>query len=506
MKLFTSMVLCVFWAVAAFGQSARDSSAVEPKPLEPATDASVIEQKPLLSATDASGIERKPLKIAAGMDEGQIVSGQSNYLNLQSGVRQWISRLNTFLNEEVDVNKRLALKVGVGAFIWYPYPESNTDQYLVPKFSPAVSEASGTYKIGDIANPLFEFQFGYFPFKYNPDAYDMGEYLLKSGAYPGYLVNGRWNIIGDNLYRAQGIRFSNYLLDRTIQQHLLFTMEHDYPPMYDISPSYIVTGNIAKMFNVGAGISFAHLISMNEAKTTPQDPYNRYLGDSALDGTEGFNNKGVDTLQGVHFYTFRGIKLMGMASFDIKPVIPTTIFGKEDLKIFIEAAVLGVQNYPFYYDDITKRIPVMFGFNFPTFKILDVLSFEWEYYGSQFDNNMQNSQNGQLPTWYINADYNPREYDDTAAFSSSTKPTGFNANGATTWRQYFSQDNWKWAIYAKKSLGKSISLHLQLANDHMHMITYQVLPDYIDATHGVDSWYKMFQKDWYFDFKVQIGI
>ena len=176
---------------------------------------------------------------------------------------------------------------------------------------------------------------------------------------------------------------------------------------------------------------------------------------------------------------------MGMASFDIKPVIPTTIFGKEDLKIFVEAAVLGVQNYPFYYDDITKRIPVMFGFNFPTFKILDVLSFEWEWYGSQFDNNMQNSQTGQLPEWYIPTNsHAPNEYDDTAAFSSSTKPTGFNADGATTWKQYFSQDNWKWAIYAKKSLGKSISLHLQLANDHMHMITYQVLP----GLHRCNPW------------------
>jgi hypothetical protein len=477
-------MLCAFWTVTAFGQPARDSSAVEP-----ATDASVIEQKPLQPATDASGIDRKPLKIASGIDEGQIVSGQAGQGVPEHVSHNWISRTNVFLIQEVNVAKRLTLKVGVGAFIWNPYPDPTTSSdilFLAPKFAAAVSEASGTYKMGDVANPLFEFQFGYFPFKYNPEAYDMGEYLLRSGAYPGYLVNGRWNIIGDNLYRALGVRFSNYLLNGAIEQHLLATMERDYPPMYDISPTYIIKGNIAKMLSLGAGISYSHLISMNEDLTTPKDGYNQYLGDSALKG----NPSGVDTTPGVQFYTFRGIKLMGMASFDIKPVIPTTVFGKEDLKIFVEAAVLGVQNYPFFYDDITKRIPVMFGFNFPTFKLLDVLSFEWEYYGSQFSNNMSLAQNMQDPVWFINSNYDPKEFDSTAA-SAGAPP----------------KDNWKWAIYAKKSLGKAVSLHLQIANDHMRMITYpNTYPDYSDATRGVDNWYKMFQKDWYFDFKVQIGI
>jgi hypothetical protein len=471
MKLFTGIVLCVL-AVTVFGQPASDSSAVEPKSLEPAPDTSVI--------------ERKPLKIAAGIDEGQIVSGQAGQGVPVQVSHNWISRTNVFLIQEVNVAKRLALKVGVGGFIWNPYPDPTTSSdvlFLAPKFAAAVSEASGTYKIGDLANPLFEFQFGYFPFKYNPEAYDMGEYLLKSGAYPGYLVNGRWNIIGDNLYRALGVRFSNYLLNGAIEQHLLATMERDYPPMYDISPTYIIKGNVAKMLSLGGGISWSHLISMNENLTTPKDNYNRYVGDSALSGMD-------TTTQGVQYYTFRGIKLMGMLSFDIKPVIPTTIFGKEDLKIFVEAAVLGVQNYPFYYDDITKRIPVMFGFNFPTFKLLDVLSFEWEYYGSQFSNNMSLAQNQQDPVWFINNDYDPKEFDSTAA-SAGAPP----------------KDNWKWAIYAKKSLGKAVSLHLQLANDHMRMITYpNTYPDYSDATRGVDNWYRMFQKDWYFDFKVQIGI
>lgn len=490
MKLFTSIILCTFWAVTAFGQSARDSSVVEPQPLQPATDASV---KPLQSTADTSVIERKPLKIAAGIDQGQIVSGQTGQGVPQHVEHNWVSRINVFLIQEVNVAKRLTLKAGVGGFIWHAYPHPTTSSdilFLAPKFAAAVSEASGTYKMGDLAYPMLEFQFGYFPFKYNPEAYDMGEYLLRSGAYPGYLINGRWNIIGDNLYRALGVRFSNYLLNGALEQHLLATMERDYPPMYDISPTYLIKGNIAKMLSLGGGICYSHLISMNENLTTPKNDYNRYAGDSALNHTQGFDNKGVDTTPGVQYYTFRGIKLMGMASFDIKPAIPTTIFGNEDLKIFIEAAVLGVQNYPFFYDDITKRIPVMFGFNFPTFKLLDVLSFEWEYYGSQFSNNMSVAPTWQNPVWFINNNYDPKEFDSTAA-SAGAPP----------------KDNWKWAICAKKSLGKAVSLHLQLANDHMRMLNFpNVFPEFIDATRGVGSPFTMFQKDWYFDFKIQIGI
>jgi hypothetical protein len=241
------------------------------------------------------------------------------------------------------------------------------------------------------------------------------------------------------------------------------------------------------MLSLGGGISYAHLISMNENLTTPKNSFNQYRGDSALKGDLAGT---LDTNPDVKFYTFRGIKLMGMATFDIKPVIPTTIFGKEDLKIFVEAAVLGVENYPFFYDDITKRIPVMFGLNFPTFKLLDVLSFEWEYYGSQFSNNMSNAQNNQAAVWFINNNYDPKEFDSTAA-SAGALP----------------KDNWKWAIYAKKSLGKAVSLHLQIANDHMRMLNFpNVFPEFIDATRGVDGPFRMFQKDWYFDFKVQIGI
>ena len=33
-------------------------------------------------------------------------------------------------------------------------------------------------------------ELGYYPFKYNPQSTNLGEYLFRSGTYPGWLVTG----------------------------------------------------------------------------------------------------------------------------------------------------------------------------------------------------------------------------------------------------------------------------------------------------------------------------
>ena len=79
--------------------------------------------------------------------------------------------------------------------------------------------------------------------------------------------------------------------------------------------------------------------------------------------------------------TFKGIKVMGRASVDFKPMFGLeNALGAPDLKLFGEVAVLGIENQGYYYDDVTTRIPIMLGVNLPTFRMLDFLSFQVEYY------------------------------------------------------------------------------------------------------------------------------
>jgi hypothetical protein len=446
----------------------------------------------------------KPLSISTGIEAGEVVDGyDEEYKEYLIKGGQWQTRLGVWMLQEVTIKRRLIFKMGVGGLFYNPYPEKpgNPDDFTV-KFGPGIAQATGIYSFGgeDVSNPWFQFQFGYFPFKYNNEATNLGEYLLRSGAYPGYLMGGSWNIIGDALYRIIGAKLTSNLLDKSIQQHLILSMERDVAPMYDLSLTYIGDATIAKVIDIGVGIDFHHLISANEDKTTPRDPNNRYL---IADGTA------IDSAV-EKYYTFRGIKLMGKLSLDPKPLFPSSLLGKEDLKLFGEIAVLGVQNYPYYFDDITKRMPVMFGINLPFFKLLDVCSVQWEWYNSQFENSLYDPNKLQLPLPGGDSNKNLDSawaYDAalSASKGSDGKQTDFSSRW-TTLRDFYATDNWRWSVYLKRNFGKNFSVFLQMASDHLRLKLNTGRMQYIPATRGNDQWYKMFQDQWYFMFKINYGI
>jgi hypothetical protein len=449
----------------------------------------------------SAGIDRKPLKIATGIEQGMIVHGRDEEYVTEYGEQQWLSRLGVWLNQEVVIRDRLIFRMGVGGMFWYSFPEMEGQSHtLNTKFGPGVAQATGIYKLGNIDSPLFEFQFGYFPFKYNNEAQNLGEYLLRSGAYPGYIDGGSWNIIGDALYRCMGVRLSNYLLDKTIKQHVIVSMERDYPPMYDFALTYIGDASIGKAFDIGAGVCLTH-IPVKPKKTTPENVKNRYLGDRALSQKEGVSNMGlgVDTLPEKEYYTFTGVKLMGKVCIDPKVFFSADIFGAEDLKIFAEAAILGVKDYPFYYDDISKRIPIMFGFNIPTFKILDVFSVQIEYYGCEFENSLENLFMYQIPVWYVE-NYDPLSHDDSTTYANNSMPDDYG-----TYREYYQNDNWKWSINLSRSFGKHFTVFAQFANDNMRHKYYNARPQYIPVTRGNSGPFQFFTDDWYFVFRLNFG-
>ena len=152
-------------------------------------------------------------------------------------------------------------------------------------------------------------------------------------------------------------------------------------------------------------------------------------------------------------YTFAGTKVMARASIDSKELLPDelkSLFGKNDLKLYGEAAILGVKNYPVSldsstrYTDILKRTPVMFGINLPTFKILDVLSIEGEWFGSPYPNDMSEIVRFGVPT----------------PLNSTTANSGVSAYADST------KNKWKWSIYAKKTIANHFSVVAQVAKDH----------------------------------------
>ena len=208
------------------------------------------------------------------------------------------------------------------------------------------------------------------------------------------------------------------------------------------------------VLELGAGVDFHHLFSVDESKTTPQLTNNMYV-DSSISTTH------PDT----GYYTFRGIKLMGRLSFDPKGLFSADFFGKEDLRLYSEIAMLGLKDYPGYYTNLSQRTPIMIGFNFPCFKVLDVLAVEVEYYSNPYENSFAN----QFP-----------------ASAQAQLPMPIPTGGPT-----HNDDNWKWAVYATKTFFQNCSLIFQVADDHMR--SREANPNVADMDESLHhgDWYYM---------------
>jgi hypothetical protein len=242
-------------------------------------------------------------------------------------------------------------------------------------------------------------------------------------------------------------------------------------PLYDWSLSYLLSYKIPSLFDAGAGISLHHWFSVADYMTSPK---------SADAGGNQYLTANGDT----SYYTFKGVKLVGRASFDIKGILPKNIsnlMGTQDAKIFGEASVLGVRDYPAYkplngtlvldtaknfYGDIKNRIPIMLGFNFPAFKLLDVLSVQGEWW-----------------KWpYLNSFYSPLNQGEYPTPKMTT--TGITADD--TKNGYV-----KWSVYAKKQVVSGFSIIGQIADDHtFHESYYTQYTSYIETfiKHGDWGW------------------
>jgi hypothetical protein len=187
----------------------------------------------------------------------------------------------------------------------------------------------------------------------------------------------------------------------------------------------------------------------------------------------------VDTTTGdTTKYTFSGIKVMARLTLDPQAFFNCRILGKEDLKVYAEAALLGDKNYAPWYMHHRERMPVMFGFNFPAFKLLDVLSFEGEWYGSPYWNSQENIWKGRSPVPYTGGSPDPNNW------------------------QAKTDDQWKWSVYASRRIGSYLRLSGQIASDRTPRFWYTPGPPtfvkYTEMVPRTRDWYYMMRVTMYF--------
>ena len=118
---------------------------------------------------------------------------------------------------------------------------------------------------------------------------------------------------------------------------------------------------------------------------------------------------------------------------------------------------------------------MMVGFNLPAFKLLDVLSLEAEYYPSRLLPAYATTNSGgyqQVPVPYFETGYYPTDWD---------------------------KDNWKWTVYAERTLVRGVTLSAQAASDHARSWDW--------ASFGKTNW-EMYTtpSDWYWAMKLAVKI
>lgn len=309
-------------------------------------------------------------------------------------------------------------------------------------WSPFVTDASLEYAPWENGGNRLEVTAGYFPYTYNPDNKDLGLYLLRGPVYPGVLVSGYDSKYTQPIANTMGVRVR--MATGPFEQNLILGSEIENYPLFDISPAYIASVKIGAALRIAAGVNFYHLIPIDRRLTSPDTFNSNDLPDPFNGDPNSRTQIYVDTAaHDTTFLSFAGTKVMASASFDAKAFLPDAGFGADDLKLYAEVAVIGLDQskaYKAIYGSLAHRMPVMVGFNFPVFGYLDHLSFEAEWYGSKVKDDL-----GRLQA-------------TTANFQSPLPVV--NSAGLNLRR-----DDWKWCLHAAKTFGP-LQITLQAADDH----------------------------------------
>ena len=223
--------------------------------------------------------------------------------------------------------KGSSLKVNIGAEYDYDFftiiPTSVANDQAIPANlyygDLKIHRADIEYDVVSSGNFGLMLQLGYFPFKYNPQSANLGEYLFRSECYPNFLVNEfDWSearLLGVNLESSLQGTIAGLDIPYRLRQNLMMLSETTYPTQ-DVSLAYLANADFWNdAFELGAGIDAARILPVDPQRTTPQNIDN---SDTIISATHDTSHS---------YYTFAGIKTIARMCFDVKKVVPMSFLG-----------------------------------------------------------------------------------------------------------------------------------------------------------------------------------
>jgi len=389
----------------------------------------------------------------ASYEAGQVVKGYGSDGEIKNA---WIQKATIALGADAKVSSYLHLLVTGEANLTFSF-KYNTQfidqlrETQVPRTAFSLIRGEGLFSL---LNDRLQIEAGFFPYRTSPDARNLGEFLFRSAVSPVYFANTFDRLNSDIL----GIRIG-HTAGAVFHHDLLFNTEIYNYPMEDFSLSYIARYDIPRIIEVGGGVSLYRLLALKDYYTTPHQSANiRSLDNprAVIDSITGLPVTVYDT----SYYSFAGPKFMFRFAFDPKGLFNASIFGDEDLKLYAEAAMIGIERDSLYYDNPLSRLPIAVGFNIPAFRILDVLAAEMEYCDSPWPNSYKQGFEYGLPL--------PQKAD------------------------MYALSRFKWSFYAKRHIGNNCWIIGQVARDHLIPLTHSFsmgVQDRTDVLVRITDWW-----------------
>jgi hypothetical protein len=391
------------------------------------------------------------------------------------------------------------VSAGIAGLLWWPYGGTSItdadERSMQGRASIPVARAR--WRFGDDEALKGSLMLGTFSHKYNPDAKNLGEYLYRSGTYPGFLwTTEGWLLMNRASHYGHGVMLSVEHFGGAVKHNLSLLMQTTYFPVGDFSPGYDMSFK-SKWVELGGGAVLNNYLSLKPSQLIRNDPENTLIrkptGTDSLGDTTWFVGpaEAADlsdpATEVLHRWTHKGIKVMGRGALNLNHLLPAHRRNPEDLRLFAEVAVLGWDDQPLYYEDRKERMPVMFGVNVPTFRLLDVLTVQAEHYKAPF-NDIDRYNSASLPIWEANFAIDTTTFTYELDENDRVIPTRVH------------KDDWKWSIYAKKTVNKIMTVHAQAASDHLRLMSG---PRYISVSRVPLT---STPKEWYYLVRLEFAL
>jgi hypothetical protein len=421
-----------------------------------------------------------PLHFNGNWEVGQIEQAFSDQENTDVD-KELLNRTTVWVLQAAQLaeNAKASLGFGGGYFFVYPRTLGLNPFTHTSRSGFGLTEANGeiTFLREDDNKYWLRVMAGVFNYKYNPEAKNLGEYMFRTWTYPTVITTGGLNLSGSAFAQLSGFKIDTRKGGFT--NDAILSIQSGRAPATALSFTDIATYQVGGFLTLGAGFMFDSFYGADEEAITPtKQKDNQYY--KLSNGVEMAAVEYADRLAAspstipagvvivdTSYYSLAGQKAMGRFTLDLGNIIGEDFSKQSPFKLYGEAIVLGLKDYPTFYTDIMDRLVLMAGIEVPTFGILDMLAFEYERCTNPYPNTTRGANGNGLALPYFDAVLD--NFPDKV--------------------REFHRDDVKWTLYAKKEIVKGMNIHFQAANDHLRMLDVYSTADMADFLITPKHWY-----------------